>query len=382
MFFSFMDQQHFKNIIVGGGLSGLTLAHKLATELNEEVLILEKKSHIGGNCYDYWDENGICLHQYGTHIFHTNNKEVWDFLSQFTRWYPYQHKVKALVEGQEIPLPFNLNSLHQLFPENIAERLEEKLVDFFGWGVKVPILELKKKEDPDLEFLAEYIYHHVFLHYTLKQWGKTPEELDAFVTSRVPILISKDDRYFQDTYQGIPLQGYTAMMEKMKDHPLIKIQLNTCYEDVKKQYSSDRLFYTGSIDEFFGYSLGVLSYRSIHLDFITFDYPYFQSCACLNYPNNYTWTRIGEYKYFLHNMSPKTVVSYEYPEAFVLGKNERYYPISSEENNALYEQYQKLAETHSPTLHFLGRLGDYQYYDMDKAIERALSLYEEIKTKA
>lgn len=365
-----------KNLIVGCGFSGATLAYKIATELKEEVLIIDSKNHIGGNCHDYWD-NGICVHQYGTHIFHTNLKEVWDFISLFTDWYPYMHMVKGNIDGQEVPIPFNLNSIHQIFPKSIADTLENKLIGKFGFNIKVPILELRKAGDKDLEYLADYVYEKVFLHYTLKQWDLRPEDMDPAVTGRVPIYISRDNRYFQDTFQGIPLAGYTAIIEKMLDCELIKTQLNTKYHDIKDKIQYERLFYTGPIDEFFDYELGELPYRSLKFDFLKFDRPYFQSGAVINYPNNYNFTRIGEYKYFLNSITDKTIVSYEYPQAYKMGKNERYYPIVKEENINLYNQYLQKAQSLKNT-YFLGRLGDYKYYDMDKAIHRALEVFGRI----
>lgn len=369
-----------ENLIVGCGISGAVMANKIATELAEEVLIIDEKPHIAGNCYDYWDKNGICVHQYGTHIFHTNLKNVWDYLSNFTKWYPYMHQVKGYIDGQEVPIPFNLNSIHQVFPEYIADKLEQKLVDRFGFNVKVPILQLRGIGDKDLEFLADYVYEKVFLNYTLKQWGMKPEDLDPAVTGRVPVYISRDNLYFQDTYQGIPLEGYTKVIEKMLNHPKIQIKLNTKFEEIKDQVSYKRLFYTGPIDEFFNYELGELPYRSLKFDFMEFNKPYFQSCACINYPNNYDFTRIGEYKYLLDNRSEKTVVSFECPEVFERGKNERYYPIVKDENSELYAKYLEKIKG-LPNVYFFGRLGDYKYYDMDKAINRALELFESIKTK-
>ncbi len=361
-----------KNIIVGCGITGITLARRIAEEKNEEVLIIDNKDHIGGNCYDYYDEN-ICVHKYGTHIFHTDNKDVWNFLSKFTKWHPYMHKVKAVIEGIEIPVPFNINSMEMVFPSCLSEKLQQKLVEKFGFGKKVPILELRKCDDKDLNFLADYIYKRIFLDYTLKQWGVKPEDLDPLVTGRVPVYVSRDDRYFQNKYQGIPLNGYTKMMEKMLDHPLIKVKLNTSFNDIKNSIEYEKLYYTGAIDEYFDYKFGELPYRSINLDFQKYDKEYYQSNSVINYPENYTFTRIGEYKYFLDDKSDKTIVSFEYPEAFVRGKNERYYPIINEENLALYQKYLDEAKK-DPKLMFLGRLGDYKYYDMDKAIERVLNM--------
>ena len=372
--------ERIKNLVVGCGFSGAVIANKIASELNEPVTIIDIKNHIGGNCYDYW-QDGICVHKYGTHIFHTSLKNVWDYISRFTKWYPYMHQVKGLIDGQEVPIPFNLNSIHQVFPKSIADKLEKKLIEKFGFNVKVPILQLRKANDEDLTFLADFVYEKIFLHYTLKQWGMTPEDLDPAVTGRVPVYISRDNRYFQDIYQGIPMSGYTPVIEKMLDNPLITVRLKTDFKAIQNTVQYDRLFYTGPIDEFFDYELGELPYRSLKFDFVTFDKPYFQSNSVINYPNNYDFTRIGEYKYFLDNRTDKTVVSFEYPQSFCLGQNDRYYPIVRDENAALYQRYLDKAAL-LKNVYFLGRLGDYKYYDMDKAIAKALNLFEKIKEKA
>lgn len=360
-------------LIIGAGISGISLAQKLA-ENNHKVVIIDQKDHIGGNCYDYFDSNGIGIHQYGTHIFHTENQDVWNFLSGFTQWYPYQHEVKALIDGQLVPIPFNFNSIEQLFPQKMAQSLIEALLNEFPYNKKVPILKLRESKNKDLQFLAEYVYEKVFLHYTVKQWGVKPEDLDPLVTGRVPVFVGRDNRYFQAKYQGIPLHGYTAMFEKMLNNPNIEVRLNTPF-DKSMLKDFDHCFFTGAIDEFFDYQYGELPYRSLKFDFLTFDRPYFQSNSVVNYPCNYDFTRIGEYKYFLGTQGDSTVVSYEYPEPFVLGKNERYYPIINEENKALYAKYLALADK-LENVTFLGRLGDYKYYDMDQAVARVLKLAE------
>jgi UDP-galactopyranose mutase len=237
-------------------------------------------------------------------------------------------------------------------------------------------LEFQKQDDDDLKFLANYVYEKIFLHYTTKQWGVSPEGVDGAVTARVPVYLSKDNRYFQDKYQGIPLEGYTKVVEKMLDHKNIKLKLKTSYEDVKSN-DFKRIFYTGSIDEFFDYKYGQLPYRSVRFKLETHNKEYYQSNACVNYPCNYDFTRIHEYKYYLDDKSKKTVIAKEYSESFELGKNERYYPIPHSENTELYERYKKDAEN-LDNVYFLGRLGDYRYYDMDKAILRAIELFEEV----
>mgnify|MGYP002570332395 CR=1 FL=1 len=367
-----------KNLIVGCGLSGLVLAERLAAELKEEVLIVDKRDHIGGNIYDYKDQSGVTVHKYGPHIFHTNDKSVWDYMSRFTDWHYFMYRVKAVIDGREVNIPFNLDSLHKVFPKGLAERLEEKLIAKFGFNRKVPILQLKQAKDEDFSRLADYVYEKIFLGYTVKQWGVRPEELDPSVSARVPVFISRDDRYFQDKYQAIPSAGYTKMAEKMIADPLIKVELNTDFNDIRDVVAYDRLFYTGPIDEFFSYELGELPYRSLDIRFKRFDRPYYQSGPQINFPENYDFTRSVEYKYYLDEQSAQTVVSEEYPEPYAAGKNERYYPVPAEKNHELYQRYKQKAAT-LPNVYFAGRLADYKYYNMDQTVKRALELFEEIR---
>ncbi|MDE6138380.1 MAG: UDP-galactopyranose mutase [Candidatus Gastranaerophilales bacterium] len=365
------------NLVVGAGFSGAVIANLIADKLGEDVLVIDKKDHIAGNCYDFCDENGIMIHKYGSHIFHTNNEKVWKYLKQFTDFNTYMHKVIGVLDGIETHIPFNFNTLYDVFPKSFASRLEQKLLDVFEINTKVPILEFQKQDDDDLKFLANYVYEKIFLHYTTKQWGVSPEEVDGAVTARVPVYLSKDNRYFQDKYQGIPLNGYTKVVEKMLDNKKIKIKTGVDFKEFRGQ-NFKRIFYTGSIDEFFDYKFGQLPYRSVNFKFETYDKEYYQSNACVNYPCNYDFTRIHEYKYYLDNKSDKTVIAKEYSEFFEQGKNERYYPIPKDENNALYQKYLSEAEK-LDNVYFLGRLGDYKYYDMDKAILRALEVFEGIK---
>lgn len=363
-------------LVVGCGISGATVARCLA-DLGNDVNMIEERPHIAGNCYDFLDDNGLTIHKYGAHIFHTDNREVWNFISRFTKWYPYQHKVLGLVDGQYVPIPFNLNSIEKIFPSTIAQRLENKLISLYGYNVKIPILELRKSGDKDLSFLADFIYEKIFFHYTLKQWGLTPEDLDPSVTGRVPVVTSRDDRYFQNRYQGIPLQGYTKLIENMLDHNSIRIKFSTKFQNgMEREF--DHVFYTGPIDEFFGYEFGELPYRSLQFDLLTFNRPYFQRTAVINYPCNYDFTRICEFKHFLNTDSNKTVISYEYAKNFTNGQNDRYYPVPSLEANNLYKKYLEKARKYQNGVIFLGRLGDYKYYDMDKAIERALEVVKQL----
>lgn len=366
------------NLIVGAGFSGATMARQLAEKLGEKVVVIDAKEHIAGNAYDYRDHNGIMIHQYGSHIFHTSLEDVWTFVSRFGSFNTYMHKVIALIDGVETTIPFNFRTLYDVFPATLAQRMEEKLLAKFEYNKKVPILEFQKQDDADLKFLANYVYEKVFLHYTTKQWGVSPNEVDGAVTARVPVYISCDERYFQDKYQGIPLNGYADMVKNMLDHPNIELRLHTRYQDITEKF--DRIFYTGPIDEFFDYKFGELPYRSVHFKLEEFDRPYYQSTAVVNYPCNYDFTRIHEYKYYLDDISDRTVIAKEYSESFERGKNERYYPIPNDDNVALYARYLNEAKN-LKNVYFLGRLGDYKYYDMDKAIHRALELFEEIKNE-
>lgn len=367
-----------KHLVVGAGLSGATLAERIATVLHQPVVVIDARNHIGGNCFDYVDKNGICIHKYGPHIFHTSNKEVWDYLSQFTKWHPFFLRVRAYVDGKTVPFSFNLNSIAQCFPTAFAQRMIDKLIEKLGYGNRISILQLRESKDKDLAFLADFIYNKAFLNYYKKQWGCAPEELDASVAERVPISISTCDDYFVDKYQGIPLHGNTNMIKNMLDNPLIEVRLNTKFD---KSMDYENLYYTGPIDEFFDYEYGELPYRSLTFDIRTYDQEYFQNNVVVSYPNNYDFTRICEHKYFLNDKSKKTVVSFEYPSAFVNGKNERYYPIPRPENAKLYDRYLAKARKECKNTFFLGRLGDYKYYNMDMAVARALSLFDEIKKR-
>ncbi len=371
----------YSNIIVGAGFSGAVTANLIATRLGEKVLVIDKKSHVAGNCYDFRNKNGIMVHQYGSHIFHTNNEKVWNYLKQFTDFNTYMHEVVGVTDGIEAHIPFNFNTLYQVFPESMARRMEEKLLSTFEYNTKVPILEFQKQDDKDLKYLADYVYEKIFLNYTTKQWGLSPKDVDGTVTARVPVYLSKDNRYFQDKYQGIPLEGYTKVVEKMLDNKNIKVVLNTDFSEFRKNnpelVNSSRIFYTGSIDEYFDYKFGQLPYRSVNFKFEEYDREFYQSHACVNYPNNYDFTRIHEYKHYLSDKSDKTVIAKEYSEFFELGKNERYYPISSQDNTELYNKYLIEAEN-VDNLYLLGRLGDYRYYNMDGAIAKALELFEEV----
>jgi len=379
----------FDYIIVGAGFAGSVIAERIANILNKKVFIIEKRTHIGGNCYDYVTREGIIVHKYGPHLFHTNFKEVWDYLSQFTEWRIYQHRVLAFIDGKKVPIPFNLNTLYHVFPPNLAGRLEKKLINRYPYGAKVSILKLKEEKDEDLKFLADYIYQKVFLGYTIKQWGIKPEEIDSKVLERVPIYISKDNRYFTDKYQGVPEEGYTKIFEKMLSHNNIKILLNTNAKELIKINLEERkiffmgkkfegkLIWTGPIDELFNYKFGALPYRSLKLKFQTLDIEYFQEVATVNYPENYDFTRITEFKHIHPSDSKKTIILKEYPKKYNPEKDIPFYPFFTKEAQEHYFRYLELARK-IPNLILVGRLAEYKYYDMDDIIKRALEIFEEL----
>ncbi|BBB33399.1 UDP-galactopyranose mutase [Thermotomaculum hydrothermale] len=376
----------FDYVIIGAGFAGSVIAERIATQVNKKVLIIEKRNHIGGNCYDYKDENNIIIHKYGPHLFHTNNKEVFDYLSNFTDWRFYQHRVLAFIDGKNVSIPFNLNTLYEVFPKTIAEKLENKLLGKYKYNSKISILSLLKEKDDDLKFIANYVYEKVFKNYTAKQWGLKPEEIDAQVTARVPFYISRDNRYFTDKYQAIPKKGYTKIFEKMLNHPNIKIMLNTDFKEVCQlkddefylfgQKFEGKVIFTGMIDELFNYKFGELPYRSLDLKLETVDKEWFQKVATVNYPNDYDFTRITEFKHIHPANSKRTVILKEFPKPYEIGKNIPYYPVFTKENRELYNKYKKMAEK-TKSLILVGRLAEYRYYDMDDVIKMALKVFEE-----
>ena len=380
----------YDSIIVGCGFAGAVVARELAERGNQNVCIIEKRDHIGGNCYDRNDENGILIHQYGPHIFHTNNKRVFDWLSRFTQWRDYQHRVVAdIPDGQggrlRYPVPFNLTSLETAFGTEEGRRLGEKLIAAYGAEKKVTILELRQNPDPEIASLADYVYEHVFVHYTMKQWGQTPEEIDPNTTARVPVFLSRDDRYFQDTYQGMPLEGYTPMFEKMLDHSNIAVELGT--DALKRlELSGEQILvdgeafagpviYTGQADELFGFRFGPLPYRTLDFDFETLERDDFQGYGTVNYTVDEDFTRITEFKHLTGQILPGvTTIVREYSKAYSGAQDETpYYAIINPENNALYAKYQQEADKFG-NLYLLGRLAEYKYYNMDAIAARALEL--------
>lgn len=369
----------FDWLIVGAGFTGSVLAERIASQLGQTVLIVEQRNHIGGNAYDYYDDQGVLVHQYGPHIFHTNAQYLWDYLARFTEWRSYYHRVLAVVDGKQVPVPFNLNSLYALFPPRYADKLVEQLLEQYGFNVKVPILKIRNSaHGNELKWLAEYIYEKVFLHYTLKQWGFKPEELSPSVTARVPIFIGYDDRYFQDKFQGLPKYGYTKLFQRLLSHSNIKVLLNTSYQEVVEVIPYQRLIVTGPIDEFFEYVHGELPYRSLHFKFIYTAQDQFQTVGAVNYPNEYAYTRLTEFKHLTGQQVYGSTYIEEYPQLYCRDDNLPYYPIPKDEYRVLYKKYEAEAEKLQGRVFFAGRLADYQYYNMDQAVARALSLFEKV----
>ena len=365
-------------LIVGAGFTGSTLAERIATQLAQRVLLVERRKHIGGNAYDYIDADGTLVHKYGPHIFHTNSDKVWKYLSAFTEWRPYEHHVMAVVDEQTIPVPFNLNSLDRLFPDACARRLEAMLAAAYGYGTKVPILKLRENSNQQLRQLADFIYEKIFYGYTLKQWELRPEDLAPSVTARVPVSISRDNRYFDDTYQAMPQLGYTALFRKMLAHPNIEIALGTDYREVLGSVTANRVIFTGPIDEFFDYVHGPLPYRSLRFEFTSLRQEWYQEVGTVNYPNDHQFTRITEQKRLTGQTLDTTTLVREFPLKYVPGENEPYYPIPRECNHEILDRYLCEARKLKGTVLFAGRLGDYKYYNMDQAVGHALKLFKDI----
>ncbi len=362
-------------LIIGAGISGATLAERYA-QAGKKVLVLEKRNHIAGNCYDYYDENGILVSQYGAHLFHTNDKEVWEYVNRFSEWYPWEHKVIARVDDKTVPIPVNITTVNTLFGENI--RTEEEMKAWLDKN-RVVYEPAKNGEEAVLNRVGEVLYDKMFKHYTKKQWDKYPEELHASVLERIPVRHNYDDRYFSDEFQALPSEGYTKVFECMLDHPNIEVLLDTDYFDIKDEISGyEKLFYTGPIDRFFEFEnklLEKLEYRSINFVTEHLDQEYFQENSVVNYPGKEVdFTRIVEYKHFGNQKSPKTSIVKEY----TVDHGEPYYPVPNEKNQKVYEQYKKEADK-LENVYFVGRLANYKYFNMDQAFKNALDLYNSLE---
>ena len=362
----------FDYLIVGAGFAGSVLAERLATRSNKKILIIDKRPHIAGNAFDHYNEEGVMVHKYGPHIFHTNSKDVFDYLSQFTEWRSYEHRVLASVDGQLVPIPINLDTINKLYGLNLTSF---ELEDWFeSVAEQVPVV--RTSEDVVVSKVGRELYEKFFRNYTRKQWGMDPSELDKSVTSRVPTRTNRDNRYFTDTYQAMPANGFTAMFEKMLAHPNIKVMLNTDYKEIIDVIPFKEMIFTGPVDEYFDYKFGKLPYRSLDFKHETLNTETFLPTAVVNYPNEHAYTRITEFKYLTGQKHPKTSVVYEYPQA----DGDPYYPVPRPENAELYNKYKKLADQ-TANVHFVGRLATYKYYNMDQVVAQALTLYKKLTEK-
>jgi UDP-galactopyranose mutase len=359
----------FDYLIVGAGFAGSVLAERLASQLNKRVLLVDRRSHIGGNAYDHYNDEGILVHKYGPHIFHTNAERIFDYLSQFTEWRPYEHRVLAHVDDKLVPMPINIDTVNKLYDLN----LDESTIDEFFASKAEPKDHCWTSEDVVVSKVGRELYEKFFKNYTRKQWGLDPSELDASVTARVPTRTNHDDRYFTDKFQAMPLHGYTRMFEKMLDHPNIKIMLNTDYREIKSMVPCNEIIFTGPVDEYFDYRYGKLPYRSLEFKHETLDTEQHLPVAVVNYPNDHAYTRVTEFKQLTGQKHDKTSVVYEFPQA----EGDPYYPIPKPECTEQYNKYKALADS-TRGVHFVGRLATYKYYNMDQVVAQALATFDKI----
>lgn len=353
-------------LIVGAGFAGSVMAERLARGLGKRVLLVERRNHIGGNAYDFHDDNGVLVHRYGPHIFHTNSAEVFSYLSRFTEWRPYEHRVRASVDGQLVPIPINLDTINTLY----GLKLSSAEAEAFLQARAEPREQIITSEDVIVARIGRELYEKFFRGYTRKQWGLDPSELDATVAGRVPTRSNRDDRYFTDTYQAMPLHGYTRMFQRMLDHPNISVLLNTDFAEVRDLIPYRELIYTGPIDAYAGFRYGRLPYRSLRFRFETVQGSQVQPVGTINYPNEHPFTRVTEFRQLTGQQHHLSTLVYEYPEA----SGDPYYPVPCQENRDLYEHYRALV-SRQPGVHFVGRLATYRYYNMDQVVAQALKLY-------
>jgi UDP-galactopyranose mutase len=356
-------------LIVGAGFAGSVLAERLANERGDRVMVIDRRDHIAGNAYDRLDASGLLIHQYGPHIFHTNSRSVFDYLSRFTAWRPYEHRVLGEVDGKRVPIPINLDTINTLYGLNLTE---EQLPGWFAERAEA-VDEIRTSEDVVVSKVGRELYDKFFRGYTRKQWGMDPSELDKSVTARVPTRTNRDDRYFTDEFQFMPKHGYTRMFEAMLASPNIDVMLGTDYRDVKDEIPHRRLIFTGPVDEFFDFRFGQLPYRSLRFKHVTLDQPWYQPVGTVNFPQTEDYTRISEYKHMTGQEHPKTSITYEYPAA----EGDPYYPIPRPENALLFKRYERLALT-TPNVWFVGRLATYRYYNMDQVVGQALATFRRI----
>jgi UDP-galactopyranose mutase len=358
----------FDYLVVGAGFAGSVLAERLAVDMGMKVLVVDRRPHVAGNAFDHYDEHGILVHKYGPHIFHTNSADVFGYLSRFTEWRSYQHRVLASVDGRLVPIPINLDTINTLYGTHYDAH---SVSDFFERVAEKRLI--RNSEDVVISKVGRELYEKLFRGYTRKQWGLDPSELDASVAARIPTRTNRDDRYFTDTYQAMPRHGYTKMFERMLSHPNIKLLLNADYREVRDAVAHRSLVYTGPIDEYFDFKLGKLPYRSLEFRHETLPLEQFQPVGTVNYPNDNPYTRITEFKHLTGQRHDHTSIVYEIPRA----EGDPYYPIPQRENAKLYEEYKAMSASLS-NVHFVGRLATYKYYNMDQVVAQALVTYERI----
>jgi UDP-galactopyranose mutase len=362
-------KSYYDYLIVGAGFAGSVLAERLAAGLGKKVLVCDRRNHVGGNAYDHRDAAGILVHKYGPHIFHTNSPEIFGYLSRFTAWRDYEHRVLASVEGQLLPIPINLDTINRLYGLNLGE---EQVADFLAARAE-KIATPRTSEEVVLSRVGRDLYEKFFRNYTRKQWGIDPSQLDAQVTARIPVRTNRDDRYFTDQFQSMPKGGFTRMFENMLDHQNIDLALGADYRELRDEVGFGQLIYSGPIDEYFDYRFGKLPYRSLHFEHRTLDREWLQPVAVVNYPNDHGYTRITEFKHLTGQQHARTSIVYEYPR----GEGDPYYPVPRPENAAIYAKYRALGES-SPKVRFVGRLGTYRYYNMDQVVGQALTVARKI----
>jgi len=360
----------FDYLVVGAGFAGAVAAERLARSFNKKVLVVDRRKHIGGNAYDQYNKDGLLVHRYGPHIFHTNADQVFSYLSQFTSWRSYEHKVLASVDGKLVPVPINQDTVNLLYSLNLNS--EQEVSAFFNSKAEA-LASVKTAEDAVVSKVGRDLYEKLFRNYTRKQWGIDPSKLDAAVTARIPVRTNRDDRYFTDRHQAMPKHGYTRMFENLLDHKNISVQLGCDFRELKKDVEYSEIIYSGPVDEFFDYRYGELPYRSLRFQHETLNQAFLQPVGVINYPNDHEYTRVTEFKYLTGQIHRLTSVVYEYPT----NEGDPYYPVPTPENAVLYKRYAELAAA-KKRVHFVGRLATYKYYNMDQVVAQALTLVKQL----